>query len=107
MCAKAWPGGATFLEAVTPLADGWGHAVVRLDIRMEPLAGLATFERLQQLGCPWPVLFLTGHGDVGMAVAAVKSGAWDFLEKPFQDNLLVDRVEKALAAASAQRMVDQ
>jgi len=107
MCAKAWPGGATFLEAVTPLADGWGHAVVRLDIRMEPLAGLATFERLQQLGCPWPVLFLTGHGDVGMAVAAVKSGAWDFLEKPFQDNLLVDCVEKALAAASAQRMVDQ
>lgn len=74
---------------------------------MEPLAGLATFERLQQLGCPWPVLFLTGHGDLGMAVAAVKSGAWDFLEKPFQDNLLVDRVEKALAAASAQRMVDQ
>lgn len=90
-----------------PLVDGWGHAAVRRDIRMEPLAGLATFERLQQLGCPWPVLFLTGHGDVGMAVAAVKSGAWDFLEKPFQDNLLVDRVQKALAAASAQRTVDQ
>ena len=69
---------------------------------MEPLAGLATFERLQQLGCPWPVLFLTGHGDVGMAVAAVKSGAWNFLEKPFQDNLLVDRVEQALQAAASQ-----
>jgi two-component system response regulator DctR len=49
------------------------------------------------------VLFLTGHGDVGMAVAAVKRGAWDFLEKPFQDNLLVDRVQQALAAASVQR----
>ena len=77
--------------------------MVLLDIRMEPLSGLSTFEKLTQLGCPWPVLFLTGHGDVGMAVAAVKNGAWDFLEKPFQDNLLVDRVEQALAAASAQQ----
>ena len=49
----------------------------------------------------WPVLFLTGHGDVGSAVAAVKQGAWDFLEKPFQDNELVDRVQQALAAANA------
>jgi two-component system response regulator DctR len=68
---------------------------------MEPLSGLATFEKLKQTACPWPVLFLTGHGDVSMAVAAVKNGAWDFLEKPFQDNQLVDRVEAALAAALA------
>ena len=47
------------------------------------------------------MLFLTGHGDVGMAVAAVKQGAWDFLEKPFQNNLLVDRVEAARQAALA------
>lgn len=105
--ADTWSGGDVFLEAVASRALDWGHAVVLLDIRMAPLSGLATFERLQQLGCPWPVLFLTGHGDVGMAVAAVKNGAWDFLEKPFQDNLLVDRVEQALAAASAQRSADQ
>ncbi len=105
--AATWPGGDIFLEAVEPLVANWGHAVVLLDMRMDPLSGPATFERLQQLGCPWPVLFLTGHGDVGMAVAAVKKGAWDFLEKPFQDNLLVDRVEQALAAACAQRTVDQ
>ena len=105
--AATWPGGSAFLEAIPPQGNVWGHAVVLLDIRMEPLSGLATFERLKQLGCPWPVLFLTGHGDVGMAVAAVKNGAWDFLEKPFQDNLLVDRVEQALAAACAQRTVDQ
>ena len=105
--AATWPGGSAFLEAISPQDNVWGHAVVLLDIRMEPLSGLATFERLKQLGCPWPVLFLTGHGDVGMAVAAVKNGAWDFLEKPFQDNLLVDRVEQALAAACAQRTVDQ
>ena len=80
--AATWHGGDEFLQALGPQAAGaeWGHAVVLLDIRMAPLSGLATFERLQQLGCPWPVLFLTGHGDVGMAVAAVKRGAWDFLE---------------------------
>ena len=101
--AATWSGGDAFLHAIGKLAPDWDHAVVLMDIRMEPLSGLATFERLQQLGCPWPVLFLTGHGDVGMAVAAVKKGAWDFLEKPFQDNLLVDRIEQALAAASALR----
>lgn len=105
--AATWPGGDLFVQGVAPLVADWGNAVVLLDIRMEPLSGPATFERLQQLGCPWPVLFLTGHGDVGMAVAAVKKGAWDFLEKPFQDNLLVDRVEQALAVACAQRTVDQ
>ena len=107
--AATWHGGGEFLLALGPQTAGadWGHAVVLLDIRMAPLSGLATFERLKQLGCPWPVLFLTGHGDVGMAVAAVKNGAWDFLEKPFQDNLLVDRVEQALAAASVQRSTDQ
>lgn len=105
--AATWPGGDTFLHAVAPLAPDWGHAVVLMDVRMEPLSGLASFERLQKLGCPWPVLFLTGHGDVGMAVAAVKNGAWDFLEKPFQDNQLVDRVEQALAAARAQRTADE
>ena len=48
-------------------------------------------------------MFLTGHGDVSTAVQAVKNGAWDFLEKPFQDNQLVDRVAQALHAAAAQR----
>ena len=103
----AWDGGPAFLKAAAVRQDDWGHAVVLMDIRMEPLSGLNTFEKLTQLGCPWPVLFLTGHGDVGMAVAAVKNGAWDFLEKPFQDNLLVDRVEQALAAASAQSSADE
>jgi two-component system response regulator DctR len=90
--AATWDGGPAFLDAAKAMLGHWGHAVVLLDVRMTPLSGLC---------CPWPVLFLTGNGDVGMAVAAVKSGAWDFLEKPFQDNELVDRVEQALAAASA------
>ncbi|MBA3056637.1 MAG: response regulator [Gammaproteobacteria bacterium] len=104
--AATWDGGPAFLEAARALPGQWGHAVVLLDVRMTPLSGLVTFERLKALGCPWPVLFLTGNGDVGMAVAAVKSGAWDFLEKPFQDNELVNRVEQALAAASMRIGVD-
>jgi two-component system response regulator DctR len=100
-----WPGGEEFLQMAQAQADHWGHAVVLLDIRMAPTSGLSTFERLKELACPWPVLFLTGHGDVSMAVTAVKNGAWDFLEKPFQNNVLVDKVEKALAEAHA--MVDQ
>ena len=104
--AVAWANGPDFLQAAAAQATQWGHAVVLLDIRMEPLSGLATFEQLKAQGCPWPVLFLTGHGDVSMAVAAVKNGAWDFLEKPFQDNQLVDRVEQALAAALARTEAD-
>lgn len=96
----SWDGGQVFLDAATALQGQWGHAVVLLDMRMAPLSGPVTFDQLKALGCPWPVLFLTGHGDVGTAVAAVKQGAWDFLEKPFQDNELVDRVQQALAAAS-------
>ncbi len=105
--AATWDGAVAFLDAARALQPDWGHAAVLLDVRMEPLSGLVTFERLKALGCPWPVLFLTGNGDVGMAVAAVKSGAWDFLEKPFQDNELVDRVEQALAAATAICDADQ
>jgi two-component system response regulator DctR len=98
--SASWDGGQPFLDAARALQGHWGHAVVLLDMRMAPLSGPVTFTQLKALGCPWPVLFLTGHGDVGTAVAAVKQGAWDFLEKPFQDNELVDRVQQALNAAS-------
>lgn len=96
---QSWASSEDFLRAVTASPKPWPAAVVLLDIRMEPLSGLATFEALKQLDCPWPVLFLTGHGSVSMAVEAIKNGAWDFLEKPFQNNVLVDKVERALASS--------
>ena len=105
--AATWASGEVFLQAATERQSDWGPAVVLMDIRMEPLSGLNTFEKLTELACPWPVLFLTGHGDVSMAVAAVKNGAWDFLEKPFQDNHLVDRVEQALAAAQQRQQASE
>jgi two-component system response regulator DctR len=82
---------------------GWPDApsCLLLDVRMPGLSGLALFERLIERGLTGalPVIFLTGHGDVPTAVAAVKRGAFDFVEKPFSDNALVDRIEQALAAS--------
>jgi two-component system response regulator DctR len=74
-----------------------------LDVRMPVTSGLVLFERLIERGLleALPVLFLTGHGDVPTAVAAVKRGAFDFIEKPFADNALVDRVEQALQRSAA------
>lgn len=71
-----------------------------LDVRMSPgMSGLELFEHLRerQLLDVMPVIFLSGHADVSMAVDAVKRGAFDFCEKPFSDNVLVDRIEQALA----------
>ena len=69
-----------------------------LDVRMPGISGLALFDRLIDKGllAAMPVIFLTGHADVPTAVDAVKRGAFDFCEKPFSDNSLVDRVEQAL-----------
>ncbi len=76
---------------------------VLLDVRMAGLSGLAMFEKLIGYGLlpTLPVIFLTGHADVPTAVAAVKQGAFDFCEKPFSDNALVDRIEQALAHSAA------
>ncbi len=73
-----------------------------LDVRMPGTSGLVLFESLAQRGLPpvLPVIFLTGHGDVPTAVAAVKRGAFDFVEKPFSNNALVDRIEQALEASA-------
>jgi two-component system, LuxR family, response regulator DctR len=69
-------------------------ACVLLDVRMKRLSGLEVFERLRihSEAHVLPVVFLTGHGDIDMAVNAVKNGAFDFFEKPFSDNRLADRV---------------
>ena len=72
---------------------------ILLDVRMPGQSGLALFESLLANGLAkaWPIIFLTGHADVPTAVDSVKRGAFDFCEKPFSDNALVDRIEQALA----------
>ena len=73
-----------------------------LDVRMPGMSGLALFDVLTARGdlATMPVIFLTGHADVPTAVDTVKRGAFDFCEKPFSDNALVDRIEQALAQSS-------
>lgn len=90
--ARTFASAEEFLEAWTPTLSG----CLLLDIRMGGMSGLDLFRRLRDLGCASPVIFLTGHGDVPMAVSALKQGARDFVEKPFNDNDLVDRVIEAL-----------
>ena len=74
-----------------------------LDVRMPGTSGLALFEQLAERGLVevMPVIFLTGHADVPTAVDMVKRGAFDFCEKPFSDNALVDRIEQALQRSDA------
>ena len=78
-----------------------------LDVRMPGMSGLALFDLLVARGSlhTMPVIFLTGHADVPTAVDAVKRGAFDFCEKPFSDNALVDRIEQALAQ-SGERLAE-
>lgn len=91
----AFPSAEDFLRRWRPEFNG----CLLLDVRMPGMSGLSLFERLieRRVIEALPVIFLTGHGDVPTAVAAVKRGAFDFVEKPFSDNALVDRIEQALA----------
>jgi two-component system response regulator FixJ len=82
---ERWEDGQAFLKG----ADKLTHACVLLDVHMPGLGGLDVQERMAREGFDFPVILLTGHGDVGLAVRAMKAGAVDFLEKPFdQDKLL-------------------
>jgi two-component system response regulator DctR len=102
LSAVSYPSGESFLADVGP---AWpvGPACVLMDVRMTGLSGLETFDRLRarKPTLPAPVIFLTGHGDISMAVDAVKNGALDFFEKPFNDNRLVDRVMQAMAQSQS------
>lgn len=81
-----------FLAAWTPELAG----CLVLDMRMPGMSGLDLFDTLRERGSQLPVIFLTGHGDVPLAVAALKKGAFDFFEKPFNDNELANRVMEAM-----------
>lgn len=104
-----------FLAALESQQAQWGPnnlppqaGCILLDVRMPGISGLALFEQLLENGIAhaWPVIFLTGHADVPTAVDSVKRGAFDFCEKPFSDNALVDRIEQALALSQA-RLADR
>jgi len=86
--------GEDFLAAAPAFPAGGGCLV--LDIRMPRLSGLELQRRLKAQDSPFPIVFMTGHGDVELAVQAMKDGAVDFLQKPFKDQLFLDTVERAV-----------
>jgi len=77
-----------------------------LDLRMPGMGGLELQEKLSREGSGIPVIIITGHGDVPMAVRAIKRGAVDFLEKPFDDRMLIDRVHQAIDMDARRRERD-
>jgi len=89
---ESFASAAEFLEDFDPQQPG----CVILDIRMPGMSGLELQEHLNALGASIPVIFVTGHGDVPMAVKAMKEGAVDFIQKPFRDQELIDRVHAAV-----------
>lgn len=94
LASRAWSSGEAFLAA-QPLEDS---ACLILDVRMGGLSGPEVYERLRAAGSMVPVIFLTGHADVPVAVQTLKAGAFDFLEKPFNDNQIVDLALRAIDA---------
>ncbi|MDZ3992353.1 response regulator transcription factor [Pseudomonas sp. Teo4] len=101
---KALPfaSGQAFLEAC---ADD-GPACVLLDVRMPGLGGMAVQQALRERGLEIPVIFVSGHADVPIVVRAFKAGACDFIEKPYNDQLLLDSVQAALERAGRTRRGD-
>ncbi len=83
---------ATGFLAMAPAA---GKACLITDLRMPDMSGVELLERLHGMGVMMPTVVITGHGDVPMAVAAMKAGAVDFIEKPFEDEILIDAVKRA------------
>ena len=90
--AETFASGDEFLASCSQETSG----CLILDIRMPGMSGLELQEQLHKQGVNIPIIFITGHGDVPMAVQAMKHGAIDFLQKPFREQDLVDRVNEAL-----------
>lgn len=102
MSTRAWPSAESFLADYQSEMSG----CLILDIRMNGMSGVELYDELQRKSSTLPVIFLTGHGDVPLAVSLVKRGAFDFIEKPFNDHTLVARVRAAHELVESRRRED-
>lgn len=91
----------SFLVTAPALPEGGGCLV--LDIRLPQMSGLELQRHLAARASPWPIIFVSGHGDAEMAAHALAAGAVDFLRKPFGDQILLNAVTRAVAASRALR----
>ena len=94
---ETFASGPEFLAKLTRETEG----CVLLDVRMPEMDGLTVLERTREISERLPVIILTGHGDVATAVSAMKSGATDFLEKPFEKATIIGSIEDAFSKADA------
>ncbi len=92
LSARTLASAREFLDSYKPKQPG----CVVLDVRMPGMSGLELQQQLNLRGAIIPVIFITGHGDIPMAVEAMQHGAFDFLQKPFRDQDLIDRIQRAL-----------
>ncbi len=99
IAAQAFASGDEFLGAYDP---DWKGCVL-LDIRMPRISGMEVQKRLIEKNCTLPIIFITGHGDIPMAVEAMHLGAHDFVQKPFHDEELLDRIQQALISQRQQQ----
>jgi FixJ family two-component response regulator len=97
LASRTYPSAPAFLEALDGNAVGCAIA----DVRMPGMSGLELQETLRARAVRLPVIIITGHGDIAMAVRAMKAGAADFIEKPFNEQVLLDAVHRALAQSRA------
>ena len=99
IASQAFATGDEFLNAY----DSAWKGCVLLDIRMPRISGMEVQKRLIEKNCTLPVIFITGHGDIPMAVEAMHLGAHDFVQKPFHDEELLDRIQQALMSQRQQQ----
>ena len=95
--AKTFTSATDFLDKFEP---GWRGCLV-LDVRMPSMSGIDLQSELNHRKCNLPIIFITGHGDVPLAVRAMQAGAIDFLEKPYNDQRLLDNINKAFEMEQA------
>ena len=102
LTARGYAGGQAFLDALGSQRDAGGAQsgeCVLLDVRMPGMGGLNVQEELRQRDIRLPLIFVSGHADVPIVVRAFKAGAVDFIEKPYNEQLLLDSVQQALSRA--------
>jgi FixJ family two-component response regulator len=97
--AECFRSAGEFLDAYDPERPG----CLVLDVRMPGMSGIDLQERLASMHSMLPIIFITGHGDVEMAVHAMQAGAVDFVQKPFSDQVLLDRIQKTVAQDARNR----
>lgn len=94
-----YPDAGSFLAS----SDFRRYGAILLDVRMPNMSGLELQNKLKELGCDLPIIFISGHGDIDMAVNTLKNGAVDFLQKPVKDDRLLEVIDAAVARNKAAR----